>query len=398
MRFKYFSVIGLLIGAVSLQAQQSVDDVTFGKGLLNYVAQDSSFSVKFAPRMQYRYYGDYDMNSDGGIDHTFILRRARFKFGGWALNPKIQYKMEFGLSNNDLGGANDYTKNAPRMILDAVIKYKFAPGFEFWAGQTKLPGNVERVVSSANLQLVDRSRLNKIFNIDRDLGVHLRHTSKLPWGMVSREKIAISQGEGRNITTGNVGGLQYTARFELLPFGKFAKKGDYVQAALVREETPKLMLSYTYNFNDDAVKVRSGMGDYMYLADGSFYTTDITTHFIDAMFKYQGISFAAEWAKREATSPIAMEADDTETGDIVLVGDGYNAQLGYMLDDHYEIVGRYTALTFEELTGKDAYTQYTLGLNNYLHGHKLKVQTDVSYTVVGDTENLLFRVGFDLHF
>ena len=35
--------------------------------------------------------------------------------------------------------------------------WNFYENFELWAGQTKLPGNIERVISSGNLQQVDRS-------------------------------------------------------------------------------------------------------------------------------------------------------------------------------------------------------------------------------------------------
>ena len=42
-----------------------------------------------------------------------------------------------------------------------------------------------------------------------------------------KETFAISQGEGRNISRGNIGGHQYTVRVELLPFGEFKSKGDY---------------------------------------------------------------------------------------------------------------------------------------------------------------------------
>ena len=38
----------------SIQAQQ-ISDTKFGKGMLNFIAKDSSFSVKFAPRMQSRF-------------------------------------------------------------------------------------------------------------------------------------------------------------------------------------------------------------------------------------------------------------------------------------------------------------------------------------------------------
>ncbi len=87
--------------------------------------------------------------------------------------------MELGLSNRDISGASEFTSNAPRYILDAVIKYNFSENFELWFGQTKLPGNIERVISSGNLQQVDRSLLNSRFNIDRDMGIQLRHISNL---------------------------------------------------------------------------------------------------------------------------------------------------------------------------------------------------------------------------
>ena len=69
--------------------------------------------------------------------------------------------MELGLTNKDISGASDFTKDAPRLILDAVVKWGFAPGWELWAGQTKLPGNIERVISSANLQFVDQKLCHK---------------------------------------------------------------------------------------------------------------------------------------------------------------------------------------------------------------------------------------------
>lgn len=269
---------------------QEISDTSFGKGLINFTAKDSSFSVKFAPRFQVRSMSswDHDGSQYTSPEHNFIVRRARLKFDGFAYSPKLKYKLELGLSNRDISGANQFNRNTPRYILDAVIMWHFAENWELWAGQTKLPGNVERVVSSANLQLIDRSMLNSRFNIDRDLGLQLRHKSDLGGGFLMREKLAISQGEGRNVSEGNEGGLQYTGRLELLPFGTFKSKGDYVQADLKREETPKLMVGFTYNYNQNAVRERSGLGDYMFKSDGSLYETNVTTLFADAMFKYQG--------------------------------------------------------------------------------------------------------------
>jgi len=391
----------IILCSFKLSAQQGVNEISFGKGLLNYVAADSSFSVKFAPRFQVRYYGTSDFSDDGlaPVDHDFLVRRSRFKFDGWVVHPSIGYKMEFGLSNNDMSGANAFTKNSPRYILDAVIKWKFAPGFELWAGQTKLPGNVERVISSANLQLVDRSLLNSKFNIDRDLGIQLRHTTKLGGQFISKEKFAISQGEGRNIATGNEGGLQYTGRVELFPLGSFTKKGEYMGSSTVREEKLKIMAAYTYDFNADASKTRSNMGDYMFLLDGSLHQTNITTQFIDLVVKYEGFSLMAEYADRSATNPIAVELDGTETGDIVTVGSAFNMAVGYFISEKIEVAGRYTTLNYADVTGTSPATMYTLGLNKFVVGHKLKVQGDISYsTKNGESDAIIFRTGFELHF
>ena len=401
MKFKFlFATIAFL--ALNTLNAQEISDTKFGKGLINFVAKDSSFSVKFAPRFQVRSISSWDHDGDqyGSPEHNFIVRRARLKFDGFAYSPKLKYKFELGLSNRDISGANQFNRNTPRYILDAVIMWNFAGNWELWAGQTKLPGNVERVVSSANLQLVDRSILNSRFNIDRDLGVQLRHKTDLGGGFLMREKFAVSQGEGRNVTEGNEGGLQYTARLEFLPFGTFQSKGDYSQSDLKREEKPRLMVGFTYDLNEDAVKERSVLGDYMFKSDGSLYETNITTIFADAMFKYDGFSFMGEYAKRTADDPVALDVDGmTPTGDIVLTGNALNLQAGYLFTSNYEIVGRFSTVDYKAITGTLPSMQYTLGANKFVVGHKLKVQTDLSYTTIdGNEDNITFRLGFDIHF
>ncbi|MFB5606091.1 MAG: porin [Nitrosarchaeum sp.] len=401
MKNYFLAALALVAFVFSAHAQQGVDETSFGKGLLNYTAKDNSFSVKFAPRFQVRQYSSWDANGSGydKAEHGFLVRRARLKFDGFAYSKNLKYKIELGLSNNDLSGSNPYTKNAPNQILDAVIMWTFAKNWELWAGQTKLPGNVERVVSSANLQLIDRSLLNSRFNIDRDLGIQLRHKSKWSDNFITREKFALSQGEGRNVTSGNEGGLQYTARFEVLPFGEFAKKGDYSNADLAREQSPKLMLTYTYNHNNNAVKTRSGLGSYMQLSDGSLYQTDINTTFVDAMFKYSGISVMAEYAKRVSDNPIAVNPDGSATGTVVWDGSAVNAQIGYLFKNNVELVGRYTSVDYAEVTSKADEKQYTIGISKYIVGHKLKVQSDLVKTFVGgENDNIQFRSGFELHF
>ncbi len=394
--------LGLILTGILTSFSQETNAPKFGKGLFNLVGQDSTWTMKIAARMQFLSTNTWDEGADSGwVDpnQNFLVRRARLKFNGFAYTPKLKYKLELGLSNRDISGASAFTNNAPRYILDAVVMWNFHENFELWIGQTKLPGNIERVISSGNLQQVDRSLLNSRFNIDRDLGIQLRHHFNLSENFLVREKFAISQGEGRNITTGNLGGHQYTARLELLPFGKFESKGEYSGSDLKREAKPKLMIAATYDSNQNAVKNRSNQGSYM-TNDTGFYETNINTFFFDAMFKYNGFSLMGEYADRDAKDPLAINSDGTLTGDEVQVGDALNLQAGYLFPSNWEVSGRYTDINLDQdITGRDPVTQYTLGLSKFIVGHKLKVQTDLSYlSVDGGTDILMYRLQMDVHF
>jgi hypothetical protein len=401
LKAKQFTLILCVIFSSFLKAQE-VSDTKFGKGMINFIAKDSSFSVKFAPRIQSRYQGqwDYDGEEYDEANLNFIVRRARLKFGGFAFTPKLKYKMELGLSNRDISGASIYNRNTPRYILDAVIMWNFHENFELWAGQTKLPGNIERVVSSANLQLIDRSLLNSKFNIDRDMGVQLRHKTKWGGNFITREKFSISQGEGRNITVGNLGGLQYTSRLELLPFGEFSSKGDYSQGDLKREKSIKAMFGFTYDINNNAVKNRSNMGSYMTQSNGGLFETDISTVFIDGVIKYNGFALTGEYASRNADTIEALEADGrTKTGAVVGAGSAINFQGSYLLKNNLEMTLRYTNVDFKEVTRLSDLQQITYGISKYVVGHSLKIQADLTFSQSDATRDyVLFRTGFDLHF
>ena len=386
---------------LSLQAQE-ISDTKFGNGMINFIAKDSSFSVKFAPRIQSRYQSEWSYNGEDydPADVNFSVRRARLKFGGFAFSPKLKYKIELGLSNRDISGANVYNRNTPRYILDAVVMWNFHENFELWAGQTKLPGNIERVVSSANLQLIDRSLLNSKFNIDRDMGIQLRHKLKLGGNWIIKEKFSISQGEGRNITEGNIGGLQYTSRLELLPFGEFSSKGDYSQGDLKREKSIKAMFGFTYDINENAVKSRSNMGSYLIQSSGGLFETDITTIFLDGVVKYNGFALTGEYANRDADQIEALEEDGrTKTGAVVGAGSASNIQGSYLFKNNFEITARYTNINFKEITRLSDLKQITFGVSKYVVGHSLKIQADISLlNASGIKDNVLFRTGFDLHF
>ena len=386
----------MLFALIELNAQE-IQATKFGKGILNLVGKDSSWSMKFGARFQFL---ATSLMQDGeNPKSSFLIRRSRLKFDGFAVSPKLEYKLELGLSNRDISGVSEFTGNTPLYVMDAVLKYNFYQNFELWVGQTKLPGNRERVISSANMQQVDRSILNARFNIDRDIGFQLRHHFTISDHFVVKEIFALSQGEGRNVVTGNLGGHQYTGRVELFPMGEFSGNGDYSGSDLKREQTAKLSLAATYDHNNNAVKTRSNLGSYM-RTDYGFYETNINTLFLDAMFKYKGFSLMAEYADRDAKDPIAKNSDGTETGDVVQVGTGLNIQSGYLFKNNWEVSGRYSSVELDKvITGIDPEHQYTFGVSKYIVGHSLKVQSDISLIEIANQgDQYLYRLQFDIHF
>ncbi|MDQ3191123.1 MAG: OprO/OprP family phosphate-selective porin [Bacteroidota bacterium] len=382
----------LLISFTGVKSQDKVD-AKFGSGI-SIVDEDSTFSLRFSARIQSLLIVqtpvlDDVIDFDDGTTN-FLIRRSRLKFDGFAYNPKITYKLELGLSNRDLTGGNGFTSNTPRLILDAVVKWNFYENFSLWVGQTKLPGNRERVISSQQLQFVDRSIVNSRFNLDRDAGVQLHHKIKIGQ-MVFKEIASVSLGEGRGITAPNQGGFDYTGRVEFLPLGEFTKKGDYVGSDIYREETPKISLGFTYDYNDGAVRERGQLGEFTPVQ------RDLKSIMADVMIKYKGISIMSEFIQRNTpVTPLYFEGDDILGS--FYTGRGFSIQGGYLFENDFEVSGRYSTVMPEEITGNPNIDMYTLGFSRYIVGHNLKVQSDISYTQTGQNEGAMFRMQVELAF
>lgn len=343
---------------------QNLVDAKFGKGI-KFQPADSSFSVKFSARFQSLYVGEVNLDTDNYSDN-FLIRRSRLKFDGYAHTPRLKYKLELAVSNRDNGRVAPESNLAANIVLDAVVKYNFLNNWEVWFGQTKLPGNRERVISSQNLQFVDRSQVNGRFNIDRGMGVQLHNKHKLG-GTIIKEQFAVSFGEGRNRTADNIGGYEYTARMEVLPFGEFTNKGDYFGSDLEREPSPKLSIGATYDQNNNTTRVSGFRGDYL------SESKDQKVVFVDGMFKYDGFSTMFEYARKWTDgSPVVADGS-------YYTGNGLNVQCGYLFKNNFEIAGRYTSINPEDVTNRTDFIEYTLGVSKYIVGHSLKVQSDVTY-------------------
>ncbi len=364
----------------------------FGKGV-NFTASDSSMSMKFSARFQTLFVAQKPLSDNSSIEKEMMVRRFRLKFDGFAFTPKLEYKIELALSNRDIGPLISQTGNAANIVLDAVVKYHLSKHSELWFGQTKLPGNRERVISSQALQFVDRSLVNSLYNLDRDLGIQFHHKTNVG-KVVIKDKYAISLGQGRNVVVADTGGFSYIGRLEILPFGEFTDKGDYFDADLAREQKPKLSLAAGYSYNDDATRKNGELGSFLN------ETRDLKTFFSDMMLKYKGWSLTSEYMNKQSDrSPLLTDASN-----FFQTGYGWNIQSGYLFKNNLELAGRYTIVNPSEIIKKvgkdDEIKEYTLGISKYFKGHNLKIQNDISYIndFEGTAGDLRYRLQLEVAF
>lgn len=393
---------------ISVESAKHNDEVE-----CNSTIKKETYKLKTTYRFQNLLTGQYNavdgesFNSKD-ISTNMLVRRARIKLEG-VPQENFKYKMEIGLSNRDHGSIVPQTNRTARLILDAYVTYTLpkAKNFSIRVGQMKLAGNRERVISSQRLQFVDRSLVNSNYNIDRDIAIQANHKASFESGALLKSSFSLAQGEGRNITTGNEGGYEYTARVEFLPFGKFheistvggkrvlvASKGDYISADFAREKCPKLSVGLTYDQNNNAVRRNGNLRNYM-----TGYRT-LQTIFADLMFKYNGLSVMAEYANKQAPEG-AVLADSSyfHTGTGVTVQAGYifkrnGSDLGKGLS---EVSARYTTVTPNGIEGLETTNMYTLGYSRYVDQHNIKVQTDFSLTQTGNGDpQFMYRLQLEM--
>ncbi|QDO92647.1 porin [Formosa sediminum] len=342
---------------------------TFGKGV-GLTSPDSIFKLNIRFRMQNR--ATYIHGEEGESAIEAQIKRLRLKFDGYVGDPSIVYVIQLSFSPGDVGVIED--GDNINVIRDAVVFYRPNAHWNIGFGQTKLPGNRQRINSSGALQLTDRSINNASFNIDRDFGLQVYYLNEKPDVFSYNLKTAISTGEGRNWTELPDNGLAYTARLELYPFGVFTDNGTFFEGDIAREPTPKLMVSGVYHYNDEARRTRGTLGLDLY------ENRDMQSLLLDAMVKYNGWAFQTAYMKRMADNPITYNPDDASQFRYVVTGQGYDAQLSYLFLNKYEVIGRYSyqephtdvALIMPETH------QYTVGLTKYIWEHSLKLQAELT--------------------
>ena len=379
---KIFLAVFILFLASTLNALIAQSDIpknpilNFKRGI-GITVPDSLFSINFRFRMQNRVI--YNTISETDMSASEIearARRLRLRMEGFMLNPKLTYMIQLSFSRGDMdwdATENNAINNSPNVVRDAVIYYRPHKSLTLFFGQTKLPGNRQRVISSGEQQFIDRSIVNATYNIDRDFGFQAHYLSHMGPAYFAL-KGAITSGEGRNsFVQRSGGGLAYTGRIELLPLGLFTKEGDYFEGDIEREEKVKISLAGGMCYNEAAKRTGGQLGRDL------FNQSNMSTIIFDGVMKYKGIAIYGEYLERSAENAITTKA--SERPRVIYTGTGVNLQASYQFENKIEIAGRYAVVTpkNEIRNFEDKQEVYALNVTKYLRGHRVKLQGYSAY-------------------
>lgn len=367
-------LLPLLVAAPAHLAAQSRPGVSFDGRGVTFTSADSVTRITMRFRMQQLLTVRSDDAADQGIDQVaFQVRRARLIFAGTVVDPRLSVKLELGFTRSDLDSRNTDFAN---ILLDAAASWRLNSHFLAIMGQAKLPGNRQRVISSGELELPERSIVNSRFTLDRDVGVQLWWADTLG-GTPLHLRTALSNGEGRN-ASGNDNGLAWTARLEWQPLGPFLPGGDNHEGDLERHPAPRLAIAATTQYNDGTIRTGGQLGPALHSP------RSMTTWEADALLKYRGLSVYSEVATRNADDPVTTAVGAPNR--FVYVGWGRMVQASYQLGRGFSPVVRWALVTPDDVIADEAggarQEQWGGGITKYVNRHRVKTTLEVLHDKV----------------
>ena len=395
----------MLLLVVSYSSAQEIvlNKYKFGEGL-KFSGKDDGYKMEISgfvqPYLETRKYVD---NGDPTFYNRFRMRRTRMQLSGNSAQEKLTYRLQL-----DLTGGGEADASIGSLIFDAWVAYDLTKRIKLTFGQKATPtDNRELGMRSNTLQLVDRSPLTSAFASIREFGIFAESTHKISRYAYIKPEIAITNGDGINVFNKDYGGLKYGGRIDYLPFGLFNNFGQYRQADLVRELTPKFALGVNYSYNEGISDRRGSQSGQILYLDGNNkeLLPDYVKYGIDFLFKYKGYSVLGEYINASSRVPSGItqrvRTDGTTSIDFnvngikdvekyingrMMVGKGYNIQGGYVFKNNISIDGRFAHLEPEAnsfLNNATFYNRshyYTLGITKYLaRNYGAKIQLDCTY-------------------
>ncbi len=372
---------------------------------------DGLFSTKLVWRAQSRYtYGNRsDPRSVSAFTtredrSNFELRRIRMKIGGHGYKKWIKYYFEVDLQPTR--SVDDPAVNGSPRVIDYRIDVQPIDEIGFRIGQWKINYNRERVDSSGRQTFVERSIVNRIFTVDRQIGAMLQGRLFKETPADLRYYAGIFNGEGRSGNNASSDQM-YMGRLQWNFLGRDLKWRQS-DVSYHKEAAGNLAFSAATNNGQCTRWSSSGCGQLsgFSLPAGLNPQYKVDQWMQEFAFKYKGLAIQQEYHQKEVEDKGTMLTHDYQ---------GLYAQIGYTnhgalvsIPEGMELAFRY-AYVIESLGGannlnRNRRDEYTVGLNWFLAGHNNKVTLDYSYLTLKDFATMMayndnrVRVQWDVSF
>ena len=178
--------------------------------------RDGNWRTDLQWRAQTRFTTPYrsdprQISSYNSEQNNFEARRLRMKIGGHGFQPWLRYYFEV-----DLQPSRDYDDSSSSSSA-RVIDWRLDIAKWDWGGirvgQWKVDLNRERVDSSGRQQFVERSIANRVFTMDRQVGIQLRGHLFQDTPADMRYYAGVFNGEGRSVNNAD-DNLMYMGRLQ----------------------------------------------------------------------------------------------------------------------------------------------------------------------------------------
>jgi len=377
------------------QQGESFAKASYGPKGFRLESNDGNFQTNLQWRAQLRFTDPYRSDPrqvddfEGTDKSTFEARRLRMKIGGHGFKPWLKYYFEVDLQPTRSSSAERARSSA--RVIDWRIDVAKNKAFGIRAGQWKIDYNRERVDSSGRQQFVERSIVNRVFTIDRQMGVSFRGRLFEGTGADLRYAAGAFTGEGRGVANDDRH-LMYVARLQWNFLGRDLKLR---QTDVERTEKPTASFALAgmthtgrpTRWSSSGGGNLDGFDSVATAANGQHRIYSAVAEFA---YKHQGFSTQNEFHWKSVTDKSLAYGDSGRNNDFY----GLYTQWGYFFNEIWdsfpeelELAARYAWVREpnEMMRAFDNQRQeFTVGANWFFCGHRNKLTLDYSYLTLDD--------------
>ncbi|MBD3627225.1 porin [Cyclobacterium sp.] len=368
--------------------------VRYGSRGFQFSSADGKYQLNFGGRLQFRFATPSDQDPITYDDffeqkqNLFKINRARLKVGGHAYQPWLKYYFEY-----ELGASR---------LLDFRVMVEKWPWLSFKVGQWKSEYTRERVISSGNQQMMERSIINRPFTLDRQQGVTLY--GRWDGGGLAdfNYHLMVLTGTGIGARNNDDQNLMYSGRLQWNILGDgVAMSGS----ALTHHQKPVASLAWAGATNTSQYTRYSsqGGGQLVGFEGSNPGQYQIDQYLLESTLKYKSFSWHSEFHRKSIFDNQLQELTKLQ---------GWFVQGGFILNPHardknkplLELASRYAFYQPNSALEMNNEEEISLAFNCFFNGHQNKLTADITHfdfeqkSVNREASGWRFRIQYDFSF